>query len=59
MWRQNPIESQDGGKTEEFVYFDQKLGVKFSFNPHTLEATVHGSESDFPEQLDAEWADYK
>lgn len=48
MWRQNPIEV-DENKTEEFVYFDQKLNVKFSFDPHTLVATIQGSESDFPE----------
>ena len=57
MWRQNPVEVDE--KTKEFVYFDQKLNVKFSFNPITLVAQVHGEESDFPEQLDAEWADYK
>ena len=48
MWRQNHIELEDG-KTEEFVYFDQKYNVKFSFDPFTLAATVHGTESDFPE----------
>lgn len=59
MWRQNPIEATDDAKAEEFVYFDQKLNVKFSFDPNTLQATVQGTESDFPEQLDAEWATYK
>lgn len=39
MWRQNPIVVEDA-KTEEFVYFDQKLNVKFSFDPLTLVATV-------------------
>jgi hypothetical protein len=58
MWRQNPIEVE-GEKTEEFVYFDQKLQVKFSFDPHTLVATIQGTESDFPEQIDAEWGEYK
>jgi hypothetical protein len=33
--------------------------VKFSFDPFTLAATVHGTVSDFPEHLDEEWATYK
>lgn len=39
MWRQNPIEAEDG-TTTDFVYFDQKLSVKFSFDPNTLVATI-------------------
>jgi len=35
------------------------LGVKFSFDPNTMQATIHGTESDFPEQLDEQWAGYK
>ena len=55
--RQNPIAAtEEGGKPEPFVYFDSKLGVKFSFDPSNLVATVHGTESDFPEQLDEQWA---
>lgn len=54
----NHVEHDDGTKSE-FVYFDQKLGVKFSFNPRTLQATILGTESDFPEQLDEQWASYK
>lgn len=46
--RQNPIVGEDG-TTLPFVYFDSKLGVKFSFDPNTLVATVHGTVSDFPE----------
>jgi hypothetical protein len=58
--RQNVIEAtEEGGKPESFVYFDSKLGVKFSFDPLTLVATVQGSESDYPEQLDENWAEYK
>ena len=58
--RQNVIEATDDGqKAENFVYFDSKLGVKFSFDPHTLIATVQGEESDYPEQLDDQWKAYK
>ena len=58
--RQNVIEAtEEGCKPESFVYFDSKLGVKFSFDPLTLVATVQGSESDYPEQLDENWAEYK
>jgi hypothetical protein len=58
--RQNVIEAtEEGGKPESFVYFDSNLGVKFSFDPLTLVATVQGSESDYPEQLDENWAEYK
>ena len=53
--RQNPMDGENGA----FTYFDSKLGVKFMFNPTTLEATVHGTESDFPEQLDEGWTTYK
>ena len=49
--RQNPM-TDDAGAVQPFVYFDSKLGVKFMFDPHTLVATVHGTDSDFPEQLD-------
>lgn len=41
------------------MYYDSKLGVKFMFDPATLIATVHGTESDFPEQLDEQWQTYK
>lgn len=48
--RQNSLEAtEEGGKAESFVYFDSKLGVKFSFDPMTLVATIQGSESDYPE----------
>lgn len=58
--RQNPIAGEEeGSKTENFVYFDSKLGVKFSFDPNTFVATVHGEESDFPENLDDQWKEYK
>ena len=58
--RQNPIAAEEEGeKPQNFVYFDSKLGVKFSFDPHTLVATVQGEESDFPEQLDDQWKAYK
>ena len=53
--RQNPMDGENGA----FTYFDSKLGVKIMFNPTTLEATVHGTESDFPEQLDEGWTTYK
>ena len=46
--RQNPI-TNEGEPAQPFVYFDSKLGVKFSFDPNTLVATVIGTESDFPE----------
>ena len=68
--RQNPIFEQQPPAEEgqeppqptliaDFVYFDSKLGVKFSFDPQTLVAIVHGDTSDFPEQLDEQWATYK
>jgi len=62
--RQNPIlEPAEEGETPKlvaaFVYFDTKLGVKFSFDPATMVATVHGTDSDFPEQLDENWKAYK
>lgn len=40
--RQNPILPQEGEDTPsvDFVYFDSKLGVKFSFDPSTLQATI-------------------
>ena len=56
--RQNPLEGE-GGVTNPFVYFDSKLGIKFSFDPNTLQATVIGDTSDFPEQLDEQWGQYK
>ena len=56
--RQNQIENEDGS-VQPFVYFDSKLGVKFTFDPHSMVATVHGDESDFPEQLDESWSSYK
>jgi hypothetical protein len=56
--RNNPIQNEDGTITD-FVYFDTKLGVKFSFDPKTLVATIHGTESDFPEALDEQWLNYK
>lgn len=58
MWRQNPITEEDGS-LHEFVYFDQKHNVKFSFDPRTLEITERGVESDFPIELDEEWGAYK
>ena len=57
--RQNAIEGEDGGPANPFVYFDSKLGIKFSFDPNTLQATVLGDASDFPEELDEQWASYK
>ena len=57
--RQNPIAGDGEGEAQPFVYFDSKLGVKFSFDPNTLVATVQGTESDFPEQLDDQWKQYK
>ena len=62
MWRQNPIQPSEENpdqEPEEFVYFDAKHNVKFSFNPITLEAKDHGDQNDFPEQLDQDWAGYK
>ena len=59
LGRQNPISNEEDGSTQDFVYFDQQLGVKFSFDPNTLQATILGTESDYPEQLDEEWANYK
>ena len=58
LGRQNPVEGEDG-TTSPFVYFDSKLGVKFSFDPNTMVATMLGEESDTPEQLDEQWASYK
>jgi len=56
--RQNAVESEDGA-ANPFVYFDSKLGIKFSFDPNTLVATVIGDTSDFPEELDEQWQSYK
>ena len=50
--RENAVEAEDGSPANPFVYFDSKLGIKFSFDPNTLQATVLGDVSDFPEQLD-------
>ena len=68
--RQNPLyeEQQPAEEGEEapapklvssFVYFDSKHGVKFSFDPKTLTATILGETSDFPEELDEQWLSYK
>ena len=58
--QQNQIGAgEEGEKPESFVYFDSKLGVKFSFDPLTLVAKIQGTESDYPEQLDEAWAEYK
>lgn len=57
--RNNAIVDEEGAVTAAFVYFDQAIGVKFSFDPSTMQATLHGTESDFPEQLDEQWAGYK
>jgi hypothetical protein len=66
MWRQEPIkidegqeEDQENAKTNEFVYFDPKHNVKFSFDPLTLKAETHGDTNDFPEQIDQDWGSYK
>ena len=59
LGRQNAIVNEEEGTSIDFVYFDQQLGVKFSFDPNTLVATIQGSESDYPEQLDEEWLNYK
>lgn len=53
MWRQDPIDD------EEFVYFDSKVNVKFSFDPVTAKAKVHGETNDYPEQIDPDWGSYK
>lgn len=51
--RQNAIQpEEEGGESNPFVYFDSKLGIKFTFDPNTLQATVLGDTSDFPEELD-------
>lgn len=57
MWRQDPIKDED--QTEEFVYFDSKVNVKFSFDPITLKTKVHGDANDYPEQIDPDWTSYK
>jgi hypothetical protein len=57
--RQNPIVDEEGNTKSEFVYFDTKLGVKFSFDKDTLTASIEGDVSDFPEELDENWASYK
>ena len=58
--RQNAIQGEEeGSPANPFVYFDSKLGIKFSFNPETLTAQIVGQESDFPEELDEQWASYK
>jgi len=59
MGRQNPIVNEEGATTADFVYFDSKLGVKFSFDPSTLTAQIEGETSDFPEELDENWSEYK
>lgn len=59
MWRQEPIKNDEGEVVADFVYFDQKHGVKFSFDPYTLKAEVHGTDNDYPEQIEADWASYK
>ena len=41
--------NEEDGTSTDFVYFDQQLGVKFSFDPNTLVATIQGTESDYPE----------
>ena len=56
--RQNPVQDE-AGNTNQFVYFDSKHKVKFSFDPETFVATVHGDVSDYPEQLDEQWTAYK
>ena len=56
--RQNAVENEEG-VADPFVYFDSKLGIKFSFDPEKLTAQIIGQESDFPEQLDEQWASYK
>ena len=56
--RQNAVEDAEGNP-DPFVYFDSKLGIKFSFDPNTLVATVLGDTSDFPEELDEQWKSYK
>jgi hypothetical protein len=38
LGKQNPIVNEEGATTSDFVYFDSKLGVKFSFDPMTLTA---------------------
>jgi hypothetical protein len=40
LGRQNPITNEEDGTSIDFVYFDQQLGVKFSFDPNTLVATI-------------------
>lgn len=60
-----PVEVEEGEEQPSptvlasFVYFDSALGVKFSFDPNTMEATIQGDVSDFPEQLDEQWTNYK
>ena len=55
--RQNAVGEE--GNMNPFVYFDSKLGIKFSFDPEKLTAEIIGQESDFPEELDEQWASYK
>ena len=57
--RNNAVTAEDGSVSHEFVYYDSKLGAKFSFDPRTMQATILGTESDYPEQLDEQWATYK
>lgn len=57
--RQNAITDEEGNPKADFVYFDSKLGVKFSFDPATLVAQIEGDVSDYPEELDESWASYK
>ena len=35
--RQNAVQNEEG-LADPFVYFDSKLGIKFSFNPESLTA---------------------
>jgi len=39
--RQNAIQTEEGA-TDPFVYFDSKLGIKFSFDPEKLTAQILG-----------------
>ena len=51
--RQNALPAEEDDKpANPFVYFDSKLGIKFSFDPNTMQATIVGETSDFPEKLD-------
>jgi len=50
--RQNSIEATEDKPANPFVYFDSKLGIKFTFDPNTMQAEIVGETSDFPEELD-------